>query len=323
MGSINFISFPKLGISMKINRVAFSLLGRDVYWYGIIIALGFVLGLCYALWRANKEKISSDIIFDIVLWGIPISIVCARVFYVLGDWQAIAGNPWRFFAVWEGGIAIYGAMIGAALVGFTYCKIKKLNVGRIFDLCAPALMIGQIVGRWGNFVNAEVYGIETDLPWGMSINGMASVHPLFLYESVWMFVGLIAILLYGPYKKRNGEIFFYYVLWYGLGRFWMEPIRANEFILRLFGMPISQIVAAATVLVALAMLWYLYAKRPSVKGAFKIANYEAQPEVLDAAKDEPQNSPKAEPVNFLTHKSGFEGCGSENHSEDEANDSMD
>ncbi len=262
MNTTNFIDFPGLGFSLQINRVAFSVFGKDIYWYGIIIAAGFICGTLYALWRAKKERISADTVFDLVLWGMPVSILFARIFYVMGDWQAVLGSPWRFFAVWEGGIAIYGAIMGAVLVGVTYCKANKLDTGRIFDLCAPALMIGQIAGRWGNFVNAEVYGVSTDLPWAMSINGEQSVHPLFLYESLWMLAGLLGVLLYYRHKKRSGEIFAIYILWYGLGRFWLEGLRNQEFILRLGTLPLSQVTALVSVLAAAGLLWYLYAKKP-------------------------------------------------------------
>lgn len=291
MGTVNIISFPNMGITLQVNRVAFSVFGKDIYWYGIIIALGFVLATAFALWRAKGKGVNPDIIFDLVLWGLPVSILCARIFYVIGDLNSVAGNPWRIFAVWEGGLAIYGGMIGAVIVGVTYCKVKKLSMGTVFDLCAPALMIGQIVGRWGNFMNAEVFGGVTSLPWGMSINGSQPVHPLFLYESLWMLAGLIALVVYDRYKKRSGEIFWLYVLWYGLGRIWMEGMRQPEFVLKVGGLPISQAMALVTILIAIGMLCYLYFLRPThVQSAADSVSTEREP----VAEAEEKTDGKAE-----------------------------
>ena len=251
---VNVISFPNLNLHMTINRVAFTIFDKPVYWYGIIIAVGFVLGVLYAFWRARKEGLPSDTVFDLVLWGLPTCIICARIFYVIGDPSVLAGGFWKIIAVWEGGIAIYGAIIGAVIVGVTYCKVKKLNMGTVFDVCAPGLMIGQIIGRWGNFVNAEVYGSPTDSLFAMSINGGVSVQPLFLYESVWMLIGLIGFL-----------IFALYVIWYGIGRAVLESFRQDEYILKLFGMPISQVTAVLTVAAAVCVLIYLYMRKKPVE----------------------------------------------------------
>lgn len=265
---INTIAFPKLNISLTINRVAFSVFGKDIYWYGLIIALGFVLGTAYALWRAKKEGLGTEPIFDVILWGLLTCIICARIFYVIGDPSVLKGGFWKIIAVWEGGIGILGAIIGAVIVGLVYSRVKKIDTGLLFDVCAPALMIGQIVGRWGNFVNAEVYGGVTDSFLGMSINGHECVQPLFLYESVWMLAGLFAILIYQKYKRVNGEIFLLYIIWYGVGRASLETLRREEYILKIFGMPMSQITAITAAAAALAVLVYLYikhARKPSGK----------------------------------------------------------
>lgn len=260
----NIISFPNLGMSFKINRVAFTM-GKEVYWYGIIIALGFALAVAFAMKRAKKYDISQDTLFDLVIWGLPVSIIFARLYYVLGD----LGRPggWTFgevIAIWDGGIAIYGAILGATLMGITYCRVKKISMYKVFDFATPSLMIGQIIGRWGNFVNAEVYGTATSLPWGMSINGATPVHPLFLYESLWMLIGLIGILVYNKYKKREGSIFMLYILWYSVGRIWMEMLRRDDgdlsFVLKIGSVPLSLLTAIVLVVLALAGLWYIHAR---------------------------------------------------------------
>ena len=294
MGTVNIISFPNMGITLQVNRVAFSMFGKDIYWYGIIIALGFVLATAFALWRAKRKGINPDNIFDLVLWGLPVSIICARIFYVIGDWSSVAGNPWKVFAIWEGGLAIYGGMIGAVIVGVTYCKVKKLSMGKIFDLCAPAIMIGQIIGRWGNFMNAEVFGGVTSLPWGMSINASQPVHPLFLYESLWMLVGFIALVVYDRYKKHSGEIFWLYVLWYGLGRIWMEGMRQPEFVLKVGELPISQATALITILAAIGMLCYLYFFRPADAGQNLAAAHQTASEDVEKTEVQTEEKPASD-----------------------------
>lgn len=267
---VNTIAFPKLNIELMINRVAFTLFGKDIYWYGIIIATGFLLGVCFAVYRAKKQGINPDAILDVVLWGLPVCIICARLFYVLGDPGVLDGGFWRIIAIWEGGIAIYGAIIGAVIVGVTYSLIKKINMGLLFDVCAPCIMIGQIIGRWGNFVNAEVYGRVTDSLFGMSINGGAGVEPLFLYESVWMTCGLILILLCEKRKKVDGEIFLSYILWYGVGRFFLETLRPEQYVLRIGALALSQLTAMLAVIASLAILMFLYFRRYKEKSAQKI-----------------------------------------------------
>lgn len=264
--NVNIIAFPNLNIFLTVNRVAFTVLGKPVYWYGIIIAIGFVLGVLYAFFRSKREGLPSDTALDLVLWGLPVCLICARIFYVIGDTSVLDGGFWNIFAIWEGGIAIYGAIIGAVIVGVTYCRVKRLDMGEVFDVCAPALMIGQIIGRWGNFVNAEVYGSETNSLFAMSINGAPGVQPLFLYESLWMAAGLAGLLAYQRHKRRSGEIFALYILWYGLGRVVMESFRREEYVLRLLGMPMSQLTAILSVAAAVGVLLYLYFCRKPKSG---------------------------------------------------------
>lgn len=263
---INHISFPSLGLNLDISRVAFTLFGKDIYWYGIIIALGFVLGLCYALSQVKKTSLSTDNLLDVILWGLPTCIICARIFYIIGDCTLMQGGFMKMIAIWDGGIAISGALIGAVLVGVIYCRIKRIDMGELFDICAPGIMIGQIVGRWGNFVNAEVYGGATDSIFGMSINGAQCVQPLFLYESSLMLIGLALILLYRKHIKRSGEILFAYLLWYGSVRAVLEPLRQEEYILRLFGAPISQLVSIIMVIAAVCGIIFLHTRASKAHG---------------------------------------------------------
>jgi len=269
----NTVGFPGLGIGpFEVNPVAIpkEWVGKDIYWYGIIIAIGFICAVLFAVRRAKQMDIKQDVVYDLVVWGLPTAIICARLYYVLGALPSYQHNPMNIFAIWDGGLSIYGAVIGASLVGFIYSKRNKLHMGKVFDLAAPCLMIGQIIGRLGNFMNVEVYGRLTGLPWRMYLNdpkiNMTSsqgVHPLFLYEQLWMIVGLFGILAYEKHKKRNGKLFLLYILWYSLGRVWMELLRDNEFVLKLFadaknqgGMPLSLVTAIVLVVCAAgALVW--------------------------------------------------------------------
>ena len=254
----NQISFPSLGIDLTINRVAFSVFGKDIFWYALIILAGFILGAVFVAASARKRGANPENVWDIALYGLIFGLICARIYYVLFDFDSVRGSILNVFKIWEGGIAIYGGIIGAALSSYIYCRKKKLSVTKMFDLCCPGLLIGQSIGRWGNFVNAEVYGGETSLPWGMSINGGAPVHPLFLYESVWNAAGFLLILIFRDKKQADGQVFFFYIFWYSLGRLFLEGMRQSQYILYLVEgrLGISQVVAAAGILFGIfGIIW--------------------------------------------------------------------
>lgn len=256
----NTIGFPGLNLEFDINRVAFSIFGKNIFWYAIFILTGFILGLCFVCYDAKKKGLNPDTFLDVAFWGLISAIVGARVYYVLFDPSTLDGNILNIFKVWEGGLAIYGGLIAAVISTFIYCRIKKLAVLNIFDFCSPGLLIGQMIGRWGNFVNAEVYGTSTSLPWRMTINGSDGVHPLFIYESLWNLLGFIIILLFRNKKKTDGQIFFFYLLWYGAGRLFLEGLRQTQFILYVIpGMlGISQLVALIAIIISLSALIYLH-----------------------------------------------------------------
>lgn len=260
------IAFPGLGISLEINRVAFNVLGKDIYWYAIILLSGFLLGLLFVYNTCEKRGVKKDTVFDIAFWGLFVGIICARIYYVAFDIESIDGNFWNIFKIWNGGIAIYGALIGAVGTAFVYSLRHKLNTFKVFDVFVPGLLIGQAVGRWGNFVNAEVYGKVTSLPWRMSINGGNGVHPLFLYESVWNLLGLALILIFRDKKKADGQVFFFYSLWYGFGRFFLEGMRQPQYILWIFPniLGISQFVALAASAASVVMLFILSKKNKKI-----------------------------------------------------------
>ena len=253
---MNTISFEKLGISLNVNPVAFSVGGKDIYWYAIIILTGFLLGMFFCMYSAKKRNINPEHVYDIALYGLIVGVICARIYYVIFDFKSFKDNLLDIFKIWEGGIAIYGGIIGAILTAYVYSRIKKLNVYEMFDICSPGLLIGQAIGRYGNFFNAEVYGHETDFFLGMSINGGAPVHPLFLYESMWNVLGLIIILCLRDKKKAHGQVFYGYLLWYGAGRLILEGMRQSEYILYAIDgvVGISQIVSALIIIFSSFMI---------------------------------------------------------------------
>jgi len=256
---MNNISFPEMGINFKINPVAFELpVVGEVRWYGILIGLGILLAFLYCSYVAKKEDVSADTLADIIIYTLPVAIVCARTYYVIFTWDSYKNNLSDVFKIWEGGLAIYGGIFGAVATGLIYCKIKKLETLKIFDICALGLLIGQAVGRWGNFMNAEAFGTFCSGIFGMSINGEAPVHPTFLYESLWNVLGLIILSLLHRKRPFNGFTFFSYVTWYGAGRFIIEGLRADS--LYLGGFRISQLVALVCVIAGISVICILSEK---------------------------------------------------------------
>lgn len=242
----HLIGFPGFGIGpFEINSQAFNVFGRPIAWYGIFVTLGIICGILYSFWRCVKyNNIRLDDIIDIATISIPSAIVGARVYYVIFNLDKY-NSFYSIIATWEGGLAVYGGIIFGLLAGFLVCRYKKISFLNVFDTVAPAIMLGQIIGRWGNFANAEAYGSETTLPWRMSIQNIYSsqvieVHPTFLYESLWNLIGFIIINLL--YKKRrfDGQIFFMYIVWYGFGRMLIEGLRVDS--LYVGSVRISQIV---------------------------------------------------------------------------------
>lgn len=249
----NTIGFPKLGIELDINRVAFEVFGRPIYWYALLIMTGFILAVLFVLATCKKRGLAEDHIFDIAFYGLLFGILGARLYYVLFDIDCLDGNILNFFKIWEGGLAIYGGIIAAVITAGVYCKIKKISILNTFDVCCPGLFIGQAIGRWGNFVNAEVYGKETSSVLGMTINGMGPYQPLFLYESLWNSLGFILLVIFRDKKTSDGQVFFGYILWYGIGRLLLEGMRQSEYILYVIDgvLGISQLVSAIAIIVAI------------------------------------------------------------------------
>ena len=263
----NAISFPALGLDFTINRVAVNLFGKDIYWYGIIICIGFILAALYVNSRVKEFGVTSDNLVDCLIICVPAGIVCARIYYVVFEWDYYSQHLSEIIAIWNGGIAIYGAVIGVLIGLFAYSRVKKLSFATLCDLAAFGLLIGQCIGRWGNFVNGEAHGGPTALPWGMSINGGEPVHPTFLYESIWNLIGFIGLHFYSKKRKFPGEMALLYVAWYGLGRAWIEGLRTDS--LHLGSLRVSQVLAAVSCIAAVALLARQY-NRIKVQKAFYV-----------------------------------------------------
>lgn len=264
------ISFPIFGENFKINvSDSFELFGRSFYYYGLIITLGFILAAIYIFKRRKSYGLTSDNTVDIMLWAVILGIVGARLFYVVfEDFSTYLKDPIEIIKIWNGGLAIYGGVIFGALGIFIYSRIKKINFGSMLDLVAPAVLLAQAVGRWGNFFNREVYGIETTVPWKMGLttaSGTMYVHPLFFYEFIWNLVGFgVLHFLSKKFRKFDGQICATYLAWYGLGRFFLEAIRNESDILYFFGtgIKISQLMAAVTFIAAIIFLVIKFRKKP-------------------------------------------------------------
>lgn len=238
------------------DPVAFKVFGIEVMWYGIFISLGVVMGTILALKEAKRLGIEEDTVIDLLLYAIPLSLIGARLYYVAFSWDYYGKNLKEIFNFRGGGLAIHGAIIAASIVAIIFTRIKKVDFWQIADICAPGLILGQAIGRWGNYINQEAYGVPTDLPWGIIIDGV-KVHPTFLYESIWNFIVFGFLLWYRRNKSKvSGEIFLLYLILYSAIRFFVEGLRTDS--LMLGPIRVAQLVSIVGIV---ASLYYLLKRR--------------------------------------------------------------
>ena len=261
------ITFPNLGISLDPSPVAFTIGGKSIYWYGIIIAVGFLLAVIYACKRAPQFGLTEDHILDMLLCAVPAAIICARLYYCIFYWELYRDNPISILYIWEGGLAIYGGVIGAVIAVWIYSRVKKVKLGPMLDIGGLGLLIGQMIGRWGNFMNREAHGSVTDSFLKMGLTDASGAvtyyHPTFLYESLWNLAGFLLLHVYSKKRRHyDGEIFTMYVAWYGLGRAWIEGLRTDSLYLFGTGLRVSQLLAILSCLVAAGLLIYNLYIRP-------------------------------------------------------------
>lgn len=261
------ISFPFLGENFSVNpSTSFKFLGINVYFYGLIIAIGFLLGLFYCLHRADEFGLTQDNILDMVICSVPSAVIGARILYVITNSERyFAPGKWLdIVKIWEGGLAIYGGLVLAVLVILIYAKKKQINIGLLLDVAVLGLIIGQVVGRWGNFINRELFGTETDsfFRMGLTLNGKTTyVHPTFLYESFWNLIGFIILhFVSKKYRKFHGQIFLMYVVWYGLGRTFIDSLRVD--VVKILGgtFGVYQFIALVTFCIAAIILIILFSR---------------------------------------------------------------
>lgn len=270
----NRVEFPKLGIGFNIDDTAFKLFGTEIKWYGILIVTGMLLAMLYAFFNMKKFGLNPDRAFDAVIAGIIGGMVGARVYYVLMSWEDYAGDWKAMINIRNGGLAIYGGIIGAVLVGGLVAKLRKVKLLPLLDIAGIGFLLGQGIGRWGNFTNQEAFGCNTDSIFGMTsgkiqqwlltnsdsvtlsgdkvIDPFQPVHPCFLYESFWCLLGFVLLAVFAAkFRKYDGQIFLMYIGWYGLGRFFIEGLRIDS--LMLGSLRVSQVLAAVCVVVSVIL----------------------------------------------------------------------
>ena len=293
------ITFPMLGEWFSISGSAeIPIFGNySIHWYGIIIAIGFLLAYLYVSKHLKQYGLTENNFLDALLWAVPSGIVGARIYYVIFDFDLYRNNLLDIFKIWEGGLAIYGGVIGACIAIIIFARVKKIHVGAILDLAGFGLLIGQTIGRWGNFINREAFGGETDIfcrmgltdvEWAVLPAGTTIyVHPTFLYESIWNLLGFLLIHFFAKSGKRryDGQIFAMYVAWYGFGRMFIEGLRTDSLYTN-GGIRISQLLAAVTVVAALIFLAVNHFRPHSPDKLYvNIANSEAGTSAQDASDD--------------------------------------
>ena len=266
-----------------------TIFGLDIYIYGIMIALGFLLAAIYLLFRRKDFGLSQDNVLDIFICAIPSAIVGARLYYVIFNPSEYfgAGKWMNIFNIRQGGLAVYGGIILTVIVLLIYVRVKKLSAGALLDVSSLGLFIGQAVGRWGNFFNREAFGTTTDLPWKMGlISGSTTiyVHPTFLYESLWNIVGFLLCHFYSKKRRKyNGQIFLMYVAWYGFGRYIIEGLRTDSLYFLNTDIRISQLIAALTFSAAVVLLLVFRIKGKTF-AAVEVSDAEA--EVISEGDDD-------------------------------------
>lgn len=237
---MNFVSFPGLGIMLHVDPIAFTVGPFVVRWYGIALSIAIFTALALSLRHAPKYGVEPDRMVDMFMFALPISVIFARLFFVIVKWDMFRNDLLGIFRIWEGGITIYGAVVGAVLTLAVYCAVKGYRFWHWLDFACVYLPFAQAIGRWGNFFNQELYGTNTTLPWGMTgsliqawpnpgVDGSLPVHPTFLYESLWNLLVFAILLAFRPRSKKRGQVFGAYLFLYSIGRFGMETIRTDVF----------------------------------------------------------------------------------------------
>ncbi len=300
------ITFPILG-DFELNFLPyFTVFGWKIYWYGVIIAVGFLLAVLYCVKRAPSLGFSEDDLIDTLLLAVPLGIIGARLYYVIFYRDAAGANPYfdgvndlrEIIAVWEGGLAIYGGVIGGVIGLVIATRSKKISTRGMLDVVSFGLLIGQAIGRWGNFTNREAHGTETLAPWRMGLVYSYKTfyyHPTFLYESLWNVLGFLILHFWSKKHRRfDGQLFLCYLFWYGLGRMFIEGLRTDSLYVGSSNLRVSQLLAGVTCLAAAAVLLYvLVFRRPEPEGLWVNRERKASAPAA-AAAPEPESGAEPE-----------------------------
>ena len=292
------ISFPMFGERFAIDPPYCITIGNfNIYFYGIIIAIGLLLAIYYASRNCRRFDMTMDVVYDYLIWAVILAVICARLYYVVFffRWADIAADPLSVFRIRDGGLAIYGGVIGAIAALLIRSRMRHESVWPPMDIMALGLLIGQLVGRWGNFFNREAYGYETEIfcRMGLTLNGTTIyVHPTFLYESLWNLVGFLILHFHSRKRRRyQGQYFFAYLLWYGVGRALIEGLRTDSLWLVPDVIRVSQLLAAVTAVFGLVMLLInsrrVRAGRAPLLGALPAAAEDPEPETAAPAPEVP------------------------------------
>ena len=296
---MKILTFPGLGLELELNPVLWQISENfGVHWYGFIIAVGFLLAVLWGCRQCNRFGFTQDNVFDILIVTVPSAIVGARLYYVIFEFDTfyvpgdIGATLTKIVRIWDGGLAIYGGLIAAVFAGYIVCRVKKLSFLAVADVASVGFLIGQSVGRWGNFVNVEAFGGVTDIAWRMAGPNVASylkrtgqisetvfnqitegalgVHPTFFYESVWNLIGiLLLVFVVKKYRTFDGQMFFGYMIWYGVGRFWIEGLRTDSLYIPGTSLRVSQAVAIISAAAGILFtLYYLFVKKPGESDLF-------------------------------------------------------
>lgn len=241
------------------DPIAFEIFGLQIRWYGILLSSAILIGIFLSMYLAEKNHFDSEKLLDLVLIMIPAAIVGARIYYVIFRWDYYSNNLNEIYKIWHGGLAIHGGIIGGIIVSIIYTKKRNLSFWELSDFIAPSLILGQAIGRWGNFFNQEAYGRETNLPWAITVNdptkGIIHVHPTFLYESLWDFCVFLFLLWYGRNRKKvDGEVFILYIILYSIGRLFIESLRIDS--LMFMGIRVAQLVSILAIIIAVIIFKY-------------------------------------------------------------------
>ncbi len=239
------------------DPIAFEIFGMGIRWYGILISIGLVLGVVIAMRESVREGLDENMVLDFVIFAVPVAVLCARTYYVLFNLSYYDGDIMKMINIRQGGLAIHGAVIGGVITAIVYTRYKKIKFWKLADICAPGLILGQAIGRWGNFINQEAYGRPTALPWAIHINGIG-VHPTFLYESLWNLMIFIFLMAIRKKKKFDGQMFALYMMLYSFGRFFIEGLRTDSLMIGDFR--VAQLLSLALI-VAGAGIYYSKSKK--------------------------------------------------------------